>query len=150
MGLLLFALFVGIPLLEIMLFIQVGGAIGLGPTILTVIVTAMIGSFLLRRQGLAVMRDAQTSLDRVELPVDSVIHAIFLVVAGAFLLTPGFLTDGLGFLLFVPQARLAIGRALWKFLSSRAEIVTVKSAEQRYYSSDTIDGEAEEIDEGRQ
>lgn len=149
MGLLLFALFVGIPLIEIMLFIQIGGAIGMGPTVLVVIATAVIGSFLLRQQGLQVMREAQGSLHRAELPVDSVIHGIFLVVAGAFLLTPGFLTDGIGFLLFVPPVRLSIGHAIWKFISSRAEVVSVRTEQRHYHSRDTIDGEAEEIDEDR-
>jgi len=147
MGLILFALFVGIPLIEIMLFIKIGGAIGMGATVLTVVLTAFAGSFLLRWQGLQVLSEAQGALDRAELPVDSVIHGIFLVVAGAFLLTPGFLTDGIGFALFVPPLRLAAGRAIWKYISARATVVTMSTHRETYQTSDVIDGEAEEIDE---
>lgn len=103
MGLFLLFVFIGVPLIEIMLFIKIGGAIGMTMTVLIVIITALIGSYMLRAQGLATMRQAQASMDQAELPVEPVIHGIFLLLAGAFLLTPGFLTDTIGFALFVPS-----------------------------------------------
>lgn len=122
MGLILLFLFIGVPLIEIMLFIKVGGAIGMSMTVVIVIATALIGSFMLRTQGLATMREAQAHIDRAELPVDSVIHGIFLLLAGAFLLTPGFLTDAIGFALFVPSLRLALGRQIMAAVMARGSV----------------------------
>jgi UPF0716 protein FxsA len=147
MGLILFFLFIAVPLIEIMLFIEIGGAIGVTLTIAIVFLTALIGSFLLRQQGLATLRKAQASIEQAELPLDSVIHGLFLVLAGAFLLTPGFLTDAIGFALFVPPIRLALGRRLAHFLMSRGQIHVRSGGWRRPGSSqNTIDGDAEEID----
>lgn len=103
----------GIPLIEVALFIVVGGAIGLWPTIGLVVLTAIIGTTLIRLQGLAVLAQARVKLDRGEPPVGDMFHAMGLVIAGVLLLTPGFLTDALGFLLLVPAVRTMIGRFLW-------------------------------------
>jgi UPF0716 protein FxsA len=102
--------FVGIPLAEIALFIEVGGRIGLWPTLATVIGTAIIGTALLRLQGLNALRQLQRSVERGEMPVEHIFTGACLLVAGAFLLTPGFLTDAIGFLLFVPFIRRLLGR----------------------------------------
>lgn len=94
-----------VPILEIAVFIQVGGAIGLWPTIALVLLTAFAGTALLRAQGFAVMRRARESLARNELPVREVFDGLCLIVAGVLLLTPGFVTDTLGLLLFLPPLR---------------------------------------------
>ncbi|TNE59752.1 MAG: FxsA family protein [Alphaproteobacteria bacterium] len=144
MGMILFLLFLGIPLIEIGLFVEVGGAIGLGPTLLVVIGTAVMGSWLLRAQGLATYRQAQKDMSDGMLPVDQVVHGLFLVVAGVLLLTPGFLTDTLGFLLFVPPIRLALGRSILKYIARHGE-VQVKTYRSRRDSTDSqttiIEGE---------
>lgn len=103
----------GIPLIEVALFIVVGGAIGLWPTVALVVATAIAGTALIRLQGLAVLAQARVKLDRGEPPVGDMFHAMGLVIAGVLLLTPGFLTDTLGFILLVPAVRTAIGRFLW-------------------------------------
>ncbi|WP_170144426.1 FxsA family protein [Dichotomicrobium thermohalophilum] len=113
MFLIFFLIFVATPILEIVLFIEIGGFIGVGPTILIVIVTALVGSILLRLQGSAVIRRTQMALRAGELPVDPVIDGISLLVAGALLLTPGFFTDAVGFLLFVPPFRRALARRIF-------------------------------------
>lgn len=105
MPLLLFLAFVGVPILEIALFIQVGGAIGLGWTLALVIGTALLGTMLLRAQGLATMGRARASLDRGEVPMREVFDGACLLVGGALLLTPGFATDTIGFLLLLPPVR---------------------------------------------
>jgi len=105
MPVLLFLAFVGVPILEIALFIQVGGAIGLGWTLALVILTALAGTALLRAQGLATLGRARASLDRGALPVREVFDGACLLVGGALLLTPGFFTDTIGFLLLVPPVR---------------------------------------------
>ncbi|TNE41630.1 MAG: FxsA family protein [Alphaproteobacteria bacterium] len=122
MGLILFLLFLGIPLIEIGLFVKVGGAIGLGPTLLIVIGTAFLGSWLLRTQGLATYRQAQKDMSDGMLPVDQVVHGLFLLIAGVLLLTPGFMTDTLGFLLFMPPFRLALGRWILKYIAKHGDV----------------------------
>ena len=94
-----------VPLIEIALFIEVGGLIGLWPTILLVIVTAILGANMLRAQGVAAMRRLQSDLERGADPSPIIVHGAMLLFAGALLLTPGFLTDAVGFTLLVPAAR---------------------------------------------
>ena len=117
---LLFGAFVIVPIAEIATFIQVGDIIGLWPTLAIILLTAFLGTGLLRYQGLATLNQAQTALNDGELPLTSVIHGVFLLIAGLLLLTPGFITDGIGFLLFVPPLRLLIAKwAIEKFKNSR-------------------------------
>ena len=92
------------------MFIQVGDLIGLWPTLATIVITAIVGTAILRHQGLATIAKAQASLDHGQLPLDSVIHGLFLLIAGVLLLTPGFLTDAVGFVFLVPPVRLAIAQ----------------------------------------
>jgi len=120
MGLLLLVAFIGVPLIEIGLFIQVGGLIGMWPTILVVILTAVTGASLLRHQGLGTLARLQESLDRGEPPLDPVFDGFCLLAAGILLLTPGFFTDALGFLLFTPPFRTVLKR----FVASRIKVDT--------------------------
>lgn len=113
MPLLILALFIGIPLIEIYLFIQVGGSIGVWPTIGLVILTAVIGTALLRQQGLATLARAQADLDRQQFPVRELFNGVCLLIGGLLLLTPGFLTDALGFALLIPPLRAILGRGVW-------------------------------------
>lgn len=116
MAILLLAMFIAVPIIEIGLFIEIGGWIGLWPTLAIVILTAFAGTTLLRLQGLAVLQRVQESTARNELPVQEVFDGLCLLIAGILLLTPGFFTDAFGFLLFVPPFRrfaaVAIGRWL--------------------------------------
>lgn len=113
MPILILALFIGIPLIEIYLFIQVGGSIGVWPTIGLVVLTAVIGTALLRQQGLATLARAQAELDRQQLPVREMFNGVCLLIGGLLLLTPGFLTDALGFALLVPPLRAILGRGIF-------------------------------------
>jgi UPF0716 protein FxsA len=101
----LLLLFIGVPLLEIALFIQVGGFLGLWPTLLIVVLTAMAGTYLVRRQGLAQLRAVQTSFDRLSDPTRPLAHGAMILASGLLLLTPGFFTDAVGFALLVPGVR---------------------------------------------
>ncbi len=122
MAIVLLAAFIAVPVIEIALFIEVGGWIGLWPTLAIVIVTAFAGTTLLRLQGLAVLQRAQESAARNEVPVQEVFDGLCLLVAGVLLLTPGFFTDALGFLLFVPLFRKLAGTGIWRWLSRRGHI----------------------------
>lgn len=94
-----------VPILEIAVFIQVGGAIGVWPTIALVLLTAVAGIALVRAQGFATMRRARDSLARNEPPVREVFDGLCLVAAGMLLMVPGFVTDVLGLLLLIPMLR---------------------------------------------
>ena len=98
--------FLLIPVIEIYLLIQVGQVIGAGWTVLMVVLTAVIGVWLLKIQGLSMLTRAQQRLQENQLPAREILEGIALVVAGAFLLTPGFFTDGIGFLLLFPPTRI--------------------------------------------
>lgn len=144
----LLAAFIGVPLIEIALFIQVGGLIGLWPTLVIVLLTAMAGTALVRSQGLAALRDIQRSLDRLDDPTAALAHGAMILVSGLLLLTPGFFTDAIGFALLVPGVRDHVIAAL------RARI-TVHTAQSRAAAphADThrpgpgvIDGDFHEID----
>ena len=103
-----FAVFVAVPLIEIALFIQVGGWLTLWPTLGVVIATAAIGTVLVRREGLRVLGDVQRALDELGDPVAPLAHGALILLSGALLLTPGFLTDTVGFALLVPGVRTAV------------------------------------------
>ena len=113
----LFFAFISIPLIEIMLFLQLGSLIGIWFTFLTVIVTAFIGTILVRAQGLAALSQLQSSFSRLENPSQPLANGAMILVSGALLLTPGFLTDAIGFSLLVPAVRISVYRYLQGKLS---------------------------------
>jgi len=98
-------IFLLVPIVEIFFLIQVGGMIGAPLTILLVILTAVIGVRLLKIQGLSTLTRAQHKMQTGQMPAQEILEGIGLVVAGAFLLTPGFFTDTVGFLLLLPPTR---------------------------------------------
>lgn len=108
------------PIVEMYLLIEVGGYIGAWPTIGLVMITAVIGVALLRVQGLATLTRGVGRLNRGELPAREMVEGLLLAVAGALLLTPGFVTDGIGFLLLTPPTRMLIATRIL----GRVQIVT--------------------------
>ena len=106
---LLFA-FLAVPLIEIALFIQVGGLIGLWPTLLIVVLTAVAGTALVRSQGSRALSDLQRSFSDLSDPSEALAHGAMILVSGALLLTPGFFTDAVGFAFLVPSVRLWVMR----------------------------------------
>jgi UPF0716 protein FxsA len=122
MGLFLLLLFIATPIAEIAVFIQAGNYFGLWPTIMAIITTALLGAALLRWQGLAPLARAQHGPQRNELPVAACSPGLCLLAAGALLLTPGFITDTFGFLLFAPPFRRLLGALLRRVLESRGTV----------------------------
>jgi len=122
MALLLLLAFIGVPLIEIALFIEVGGWIGLWPTIAIVVATAVIGTALIRQQGFSTLQRAQQEMDAQRLPVRELFDGVCLLFAGALLLTPGFFTDSLGFALLVPPLRRVLGRLVWRGLQNSKNV----------------------------
>lgn len=108
---LLLLLFIGLPLVELYFLIQVGGQIGAFPTIALAILTAVIGTWLVRHQGFGLLLRVRELTDRGEVPALEMLDGALLLIAGLFLLLPGFLTDTVGFLLLIPPLRRwVIGR----------------------------------------
>lgn len=110
MPLLLLLLFIGVPILEIAVFIEAGEMFGLWPTLAIVVGTGIAGTILMRIQGFGVVRRIREQADRGEAPVFELFEGLCLFAAGLLLLTPGFVTDTLGFLLFLPPLRKLIAR----------------------------------------
>ncbi|MEC3861352.1 FxsA family protein [Mesobacterium sp. TK19101] len=104
----LFLAFLAVPLIEIALFIQVGGMIGLWPTLGIVILTAIIGTSLMRSQGAMAMNNLRGSFSRLDDPTEPLAHGAMILLAGALLLTPGFFTDAVGFALLTPPFRAMV------------------------------------------
>ena len=143
--------FIGVPLIEIALFIQVGGAIGLGYTLLIVVLTAILGTWLVRSQGLAALADLQGSFSELRDPTEPLAHGAMILFSGALLLTPGFFTDALGFALLVPGIRSAV----FKWARARVKVThfsmgaTHPQHSHRPHDAtpgDVIDGEFTEVD----
>ena len=107
---LVFLAFLIIPFVEIYLLLQIGGIVGVFPTILLVVSTAIIGAGLLRQQGLATWQRLQENLQKGELPAYEMVEGPILLVGGALLLTPGFFTDIIGFACLIPPARRKIAQ----------------------------------------
>lgn len=146
----LLLLFIAIPLIEIALFIQVGGAIGLGWTLAIVLVTAIIGSWMVRQQGSQALQQLQQSFNALSDPTEPLAHGAMILFSGVLLLTPGFFTDAVGFALLIPPVRQ------WVFTKLRARM-SVQSftmggpaqdpftAEPRETGGDVIDGEFTDV-----
>ncbi len=121
MAIFLLAAFIGVPLIEIAVFIQVGGWIGLGWTLVLVVLTAVLGTWQLRIQGLATLLRARDQVDRGALPARELFDGACLLVAGVLLLTPGFVTDATGFLLFLPPVRDYLRNLLARYVRTSME-----------------------------
>ena len=106
----LLAVFILVPLAEIYVLIQVGGFIGALPTVLLVVVTAVLGAVLFRLEGLATLTRVQDSMRRGEVPAEEMFGGVLLIFAGALLITPGFITDAIGFAWLLPPVRRACAR----------------------------------------
>lgn len=101
----LILLFTLIPLIELVVLIKLGNIIGLIPTILIVILTGILGASLTRSQGLNTLNRIQSDLSRGVVPAENLLNGVLILVGGVVLLTPGLLTDTLGFLLLIPATR---------------------------------------------
>lgn len=137
----IFLAFVAVPLIEIALFIQVGGAIGLFPTLAIVVLTAFAGTLMVRSQGGGVLRRLNGSMQGQGDPTTALADGAMILFAGALLLTPGFFTDALGFALLIPQSRAVIRGYLARRLAEAAEVRTHQSSA----SETIITAEYEEV-----
>jgi UPF0716 protein FxsA len=137
----LFLLFLAIPVLEIYCFILVGGWIGALPTVLLVILTAAVGAALARHQGLATLQRLQMTLARGELPAVELFEGVILLVGALLLLTPGFITDLVGFFCLFPATRRALALRSMRHIKTGAPPPSGSTASSPGREGRTLEGE---------
>lgn len=112
MPLLLFLLFLLVPLVELYVIIQVGELVGVLPTIALLLAVSIAGAWLVKREGLRAWRRFRTALGEARLPATEVVDGALVLLGGALMLTPGFVTDAVGLLLVVPLTRAVVNRVI--------------------------------------
>ena len=148
-----FLVFFSIPIVEMYLLIEVAERIEALPTIVLVMLTAVLGVSLIRQQGLSTLTKGIGRLNQAEIPAAEIIEGVLLAVAGAFLITPGFLTDFIGFMIIIPITRRIIALMLLKRMAARADFRTNGhefgggSDKTRDTSGSVIEGEYEKKDQ---
>ena len=148
----IFLLFIIVPLIELFLFLVIGSKIGILPTFAIILLTGILGAALARSQGLKAITKYQQSIAEGRLPHEAVIDGLLILVAGALLLTPGFLTDTIGFLLLAPPVRTLVRARLEDSLRRRFRVVNVaeaasfRSGGTRSTNSNVINIEAEVVE----
>jgi UPF0716 protein FxsA len=134
----LFFLLLSVPLLEIYLLISVGRMIGAGSTVLVVIVTAVLGAWLLRLQGLHTLARVQLATQNGQLPAVELVEGLILLACGIALLTPGFFTDAIGFIALIPSIRRRAAERMLRHFLKRPDLQVNVNADTP--PSNTIEG----------
>ena len=143
--------FIAVPMIEIALFIQVGGLIGVWWTLLIVLATAVAGSYLVKQQGLREIANLQRSFSELNDPTEPLANGAMILFSGALLLTPGFFTDIVGLSLLVPSVR----HAVFKWAKSKVKVQRFTMGEAPHHpqhrpSGDrVIDGEFEDVTQSK-
>jgi UPF0716 protein FxsA len=119
MALLLVAIFVGVPILEIYVIIQVGQAIGALPTIILLVLESMLGAWLIKHEGRLAWQALRAAISSGRMPGRQLADAALVLVGGTLLLTPGFVTDAFGFFFVLPVTRPLARRILGSVVSRR-------------------------------
>lgn len=143
---LLVTIFLLAPLLEIYLLLKMGSVIGVGWTIFLVVLTAVVGAFLVRAQGFATYMRVQESLQRQQMPAMELLEGLVLLIAGALLLTPGFATDAVGFACLTPPLR----RGAIRYILKRGVFAAAgesRGARSTQASARTLDGQFRRVDD---
>ncbi|MCK4911680.1 MAG: FxsA family protein [Thermodesulfovibrionales bacterium] len=122
----LFLLFSIVPAVELALLVYAGSMIGVPETLSIVIATAIAGAFLVRREGLGVLFRIKEDLAQGAFPAESLLDGAMVLVSGALLLTPGFITDLIGFLLVIPASRAVMKKILLRLLRRHLESISIE------------------------
>ncbi|OIQ76331.1 phage T7 F exclusion suppressor FxsA [mine drainage metagenome] len=146
----LFALFVALPLIEIALFVSIGGWLGLGLTLAFVLASAILGMSVIRKQGALTMMDLRRSLSEMRDPARPAAESALVLLAGGLLIVPGFLTSAVGLLLLIPPLRHGLINWASRRMAASGVIVTRQTrqtySETRFRNGETIDGDFQEIE----
>lgn len=143
---LFYIIFIAIPFIEIMLFMTVGQAIGFFTTLGIAFLTAIIGGALVKHQGLHTLAHIQGTMQRGQLPARELFDGICLLIAGAVLITPGFLTDFIGFALLIPPVRSALRHVLQEHIGFTEYSAETSYEETNMPPADIIEGDYERVD----
>lgn len=144
----LLLIFIGVPFVELVLFLVINERIGLPYTVATVIITGFLGAWLTKQQGLKTLARYQQTLSEGKLPHTEVIEGIMILAAGAVLLTPGFLTDFIGFSLLIPPVRAWVRERLTNYLKGKIQVAGEAATRARDGTvSGVIEIEAEVVEE---
>lgn len=131
----LLLLFTVVPMLELLLLIQVGGVIGLFPTLFLVAGTGVLGVSIAKMQGFLVVNRIKNNLNQGQIPTDNMVQGILILIGGGMLLTPGLITDVLGFSFILPFTRPVIARLAQKYFKSYIEKNKDSASFQFHYSN---------------
>ena len=134
------ALFILIPIIEISLFIEIGSIIGSFYTIMLIFITAIVGVFFVRQQGISTFQKLTFQLQNLETPVQTMFEGLVILISGILLITPGFFTDALGFLGLIPFTRII-------FIKLVASYILSRYGKRGNQNENTIEGEFIDIDE---
>ena len=117
----LILIFIVVPLIEILLLIEIGSRIGALNTIFIIILTGILGASLMRHQGFTIIRNIQRDLSQGQMPTGELINGALVLVGGIVLLTPGFFTDAVGFILLLPATRAFILKKIQLLIRRKIE-----------------------------
>lgn len=117
----LFSIFLVIPIIELYLLLKLGGIIGAFNTILIILITASIGAYLAKTQGLQVFRQIQETMNQGRIPGNELLSGLFVLIGSFALLTPGFLSDAIGISMLIPQTRKIYVRLTKEILRKKIE-----------------------------
>tara|TARA_B100001248_G_scaffold194955_1_gene149772 strand:- start:28 stop:462 length:435 start_codon:yes stop_codon:yes gene_type:complete len=134
------AIFVLIPIIEISLFIEIGSIIGSFYTVMLIFLTAIVGVFFVRQQGISTFQKLASQLRNLEAPVQTMFEGLVILIAGILLITPGFFTDALGFLGLIPVSRII-------FIKLVASYILSRYGNQNNQHDSTIEGDYIEIED---
>ncbi len=145
----LLILFITIPILELCIFMMLGSRLGIPTTLAIIVITAFLGAFLTKSQGLKALTNYQQALAQGKLPHEEVMDGLMILIAGAVLMTPGFLTDTIGFSLLIPSVRTIVKSLLKQSLKNKVSVVgeTMGSPTAERNGPQVINVEAEVIDD---
>ncbi|MEM7385817.1 MAG: FxsA family protein [Verrucomicrobiota bacterium] len=152
----LLLLFIVVPVLELILFLTLGKQIGIPLTILIILITAVLGAWLTKKEGLRALNRFQKAMGEGRLPHEEVLDGMMILVAGAVLLTPGFLTDTVGFLLLTPPVRDLLKKHFGQHLKTRIHVMSGMPMDgvpgsppprQRVVEAEVVEADAEVVDE---
>lgn len=135
----LLLLFTVVPFVELMLLLEVGRVIGVLPTLMVIVITGIIGATLARIQGLSTLNRIRAELQEGRLPADAMIDGVLILAAALVLLTPGFLTDLVGFFLLIPLGRSLIRARLRNYFRNKLMVQTTYTAPYDSRTDDYIE-----------
>ena len=149
MPLIILSIFIGIPITEIYLFVEIGNIIGGSATVILTVLTAILGAILFRTQGTSILDRVKEHIRRNETPLTEIIDGFGLLLAAALLFLPGFVTDTIGFIIFIPPLRVVLIGMVFRYMARAADahiyVVRDRSDTTSSGSETVIDTEFEDL-----